>query len=206
MELSPKNLSTKELHKLMTSTIMPRPIGWISSIDEAGHINLAPFSFFNIVCPNPPHVLFCPGIRRQTKLPKDTLTNVKTTGEFVVNIVTESLAQAMNTSATELPPTENEFELAGLTALPSVHVKPPRVAESPINYECRVVHIYEVGQQAGNGSVVIGEIVHIHVNEAIVSDDLHIEIAELKPIGLLRGSNYCRVTDQIEIPRPAPKL
>ncbi|MDM8532911.1 flavin reductase family protein [Anaerolineales bacterium HSG25] len=206
MELSPQDLSTKELYKLLTGTIVPRPIGWISSVNEAGQANLAPFSFFNGVCANPPHVLFCPGIRDTTNAPKDSFTNVQATGEFVVNIVTEALAEAMNATATELPASVDEFEFAGLTAVPSVHVKPPRVAESPVSYECRVVHIYEVGQQPGNGTIVVGEIIHIHVNDEIISDNFYIDLSKLQPVGRLMSSGYCRVTDLFDLDRLPPQL
>lgn len=206
MELNPENLQTPALYKLLTGTVLPRPIGWISTVDGDGQPNLAPYSFFNVVCANPPHVLFCPGIRAVNQSPKDTMSNVRATGEFVVNIVTEDVAEAMNITATELPPEVNEFERAGLTQADSVVVRPPRVAESPVHFECRLVHCYEVGQVPGTGSVVIGQVVHIQVDETIINDNYHIDLAQLKPIGRLMGSSYCRVTDLFELHRLPSEL
>jgi len=206
VELIPEELSTNSLYKLLTGTIVPRPIGWISSIDTTGKPNLAPFSFFNAICPNPPHVLFCPGIRDINQAPKDTLNNVKATGEFVVNIVTETTVNAMNMTATELPPAIDEFEFANLTPVPATVVKPPRVAESPVNYECKLVHIYEVGDHPGSGSVVIGQVERIHVNDRFIDENHHIDLAQLQPIGRLTGNEYCRVTDLFDLTRLPPQL
>jgi len=138
-------LSEKERYKLLMSSVVPRPIAWVSSVDAEGRPNLAPFSFFNAVCSKPPTLLFCPGVRGLDGGTKDTYQNILTTKEFVINIVTEELAEAMNISATELPPEVDEFELAGLTAAPSVWVKPPRVAQSPVNYECVLKHVVQIG-------------------------------------------------------------
>ena len=139
---------------------MPRAIGWVSTVDETGEPNLAPFSFFTAAGANPPHVLFCPMIRSTDGQQKDTLHNVRATGEFVVNIVTEALGPAMNITSTEFPAEVNEFAAAGLTPVPSSVVRPPRVGESPIHFECRLTQIVDLGDQPGAASVVIGEVVH----------------------------------------------
>ncbi len=131
MEISPSTLPWQSLYKLMIGSIVPRAIGWVSTVDEAGEPNLAPFSFFTAAGANPPHVLFCPMIRSTDGQPKDTLHNVRTTGEFVVNIVTEALGPQMNLTSTEFPAEVNEFAAAGLTPVPSSVVRPPRVGESP---------------------------------------------------------------------------
>ena len=206
MELKPEEIPWKSMYKLMIGSIVPRPIGWISSLSLKGVPNLAPFSFFNVVCAKPPMVLFCPMVREIDKQRKDTLENVRTTGEFVVNIVTEDLAQAMNITSTDLLPEVDEFELAGLTPAASVRVKPPRVAESPIHYECRLAHIYDVGDWAGSGSIVIGEVVYVHVDPGVLIGENKIDILKVKPIGRLAGAGYCRVTDLFEMPRPGSQI
>ncbi len=202
MEINPTTLPYQSIYKIMTGSIVPRPIGWISSIDMNSRPNLAPFSFFNAVCSNPPTVLFCPSIRGIDGKTKDTLNNVRSTNEFVVNIVTEGLLQAMNATSIEAPDNFDEFDYAGLTLAPSVMVKPPRVAESPIHFECKVREIIEIGNERGGGSIVIGTIVHIHADDGVMIGEDKINLTALKPIGRLMGSGYCRVTDLIEIERP----
>lgn len=206
MEISPENYPWNSIYKIMIGSILPRPIGWISTIDPTGRPNLAPFSFFNAVCGNPPHVLFCPMIRGTDLRQKDTLANVRATGEFVVNIVTEELAEAMNITSAEFPVEVDEFEAAGLEKSPSVKVRPPRVAASPIHYECQVVQIVDLGSQPGGGSVVIGRVVHLHVDERVLINRDKIDLSALKPIGRLAGSAYCRVREVFEMPRPPSRL
>jgi flavin reductase (DIM6/NTAB) family NADH-FMN oxidoreductase RutF len=190
----------------MIGSILPRPIGWISSISPDGLPNLAPFSFFNAVCPNPPHVLFCPEIRGTDGGEKDTLRNVRATGEFVVNIVTEATAEAMNLTSTEFPPEVDEFAAAGLTPAPSLKVRPLRVAESPIHYECVVAQIIDLSSEPGGGSIVIGRVIHLHVrNDLLIGDD-KIDIARLQPIGRLAGSSYCHNTDLFTMTRPSSQI
>jgi flavin reductase (DIM6/NTAB) family NADH-FMN oxidoreductase RutF len=202
MEINPTTLPHQSIYKILTGSVLPRPIGWISSIDMDGRPNLAPFSFFNVVCSNPPTVLFCSSIRNSDGKTKDTLNNVRATNEFVVNIVTEELLEAMNASSIEAPSDFNEFDFAGLTLAPSVAVKPPRVNESPIHFECKVREIIEVGNEPGGGSIVIGTIVHIHADDGVMLGGDKINLTALRPIGRLMGSGYCRVTDMIEIERP----
>jgi flavin reductase (DIM6/NTAB) family NADH-FMN oxidoreductase RutF len=206
VEINPETVAWNSMYKIMIGSVLPRPIGWVSSIDANGQPNLAPFSFFNAVCANPPHVLFCPGIRSADRNPKDTLKNVRETGEFVVNIVTEATAEAMNITATELPADVNEFEAAGLTAVPSVTVKPPRVGESPIHYECKVAQIVDLGSEPGGGSVVIGRVVHLHVDDSLLIGEDKIDLEKLKPIGRLAGASYCRVTDVFDMIRPPSQI
>jgi flavin reductase (DIM6/NTAB) family NADH-FMN oxidoreductase RutF len=152
MEISPEDLPWQSVYNILVGSVVPRPIGWISTVDAAGRPNLAPFSFFNAVCPNPPHVLFCPNVRITDRRTKDSLHNVRVIGEFVVNIVTEDLAKAMNLTSTELPAEVNEFEFGGLGISPSAAVRPPRVAASPVHYECKVAFIIDLGDQPGAGS------------------------------------------------------
>ena len=206
MEISPASLPHQSIYKILTGAVLPRPIGWISSVDISGHPNLAPFSFFNVVCSKPPTVVFCPLIRGTDGKTKDTLNNVRLTGEFVVNIVTEELVPAMNLSSIEDVPELNEFEFAGLTAAPSVVVRPPRVAESPIHFECKVHQIVDISDQPGGGSLVIGTILHIHVDERVLLGEDKINLSALKPVGRLVGNYYTRVTDLFELARPKTKL
>lgn len=202
MEITPADISINSMYKLITGTIVPRSIGWVSTVNVEGQPNLAPFSYFTAVCSRPPTILFCPGLRGPDASPKDTLHNVRATGEFVVNIVTEELVEAMNITATELPASVNEFELAGLTSAPSITVTPPRLAESPVNYECKVVEVVDIGDGGkGSGSVVIGEVLHLHVADEVIQPDYHIDIQTLKPVGRLTGPNYAYIREIFEIER-----
>ncbi len=206
MEVNPETIPHNSIYKILSGAILPRPIGWISSLDESGNPNLAPFSFFNVVCSQPPTVVFCPLIRGTDGGIKDTLKNVRATGEFVVNIVTEELVAAMNQTSVEAPSALNEFEFAGLTAAPSVSVKPPRVAESPIHFECKVHQIVDISDQPGGGSLVIGTVVHIHVDERVLVGGDKINLTALRPIGRLAGGGYVRVTDVFELERPKSQI
>jgi flavin reductase (DIM6/NTAB) family NADH-FMN oxidoreductase RutF len=202
MDCAPTDLPWQTVYKILIGSVVPRPIGWVSSLNAAGQPNLAPFSFFNAVCANPPSVLFCPIIRSSDGQRKDTLRNVQATGEFVVNIVSEPLAQAMNISATEFPPDVNEFQAAGLTPAPSVRVRPPRVAESQVHFECALTQVVTLGEGPGSGSVVIGRIVYLHVSDEVLFGGDKISLEKLRPIGRLGGHWYTRVTDVFEMVRP----
>ena len=202
MIINPDDSPWESIYKLMIGSIVPRPIGWISTVNASGQPNLAPFSFFNGVCARPPHVLFCPMMRGTDLSPKDTLRNVRATGEFVANIVSESLKIQMNITSTEFPAQINEFEAAGLTPAPSIIVSPPRVLESAVQYECKVVHIVDLGSDPGGGSVVIGRVVRIHVRDDVLMGLDKIDLEKLAPIGRLAGHSYCRLTDIFELVRP----
>lgn len=206
MEMNPDEQNWRSIYKIMIGSILPRPIGWISTVNAQGEPNLAPFSFFSPVCSNPAHILFCPTVRGTDNGVKDTLNNVRATGEFVANIVTQELAEAMNITATEFPPSVDEFERAGLTPVPSTIVRPPHVGESPIIFECKVAEILEFGRQPGGGSVVIGRVVHLHVSEEVLLQSDKIDLQALKPIGRLAGASYCKVTDVFEMVRPPSEI
>jgi len=202
MEIKPDSLSWKSVYKLLIGSVLPRPIGWISSINDQGQPNLAPFSFFNIVCANPPTILFCPMVRSGDNQLKDTLQNIRETGEFVVNIVSGELVEKMIKTSVEAPYGVNEFDYAGLTPKLSSVVTPPRVAESPIHFECKLNQIIDISLNPGGGSVVIGTIVHMHIDERIMIGEDKIDLARLTPIGRLAGNSYVRVTDIFDIERP----
>jgi len=206
MEIAPDSLPRASLYKILIGSVVPRPIGWISTVNASGQPNLAPFSFFNVVCAKPPTILFCPMIRSTDGEKKDTLNNIKATGEFVVNIFGEDLADQMIATSVEIAANVNEFELAGLESAPSIVVKPPRVAEGPIHFECKLTQIVEIGNNPGGGSVVIGEIVHLHVDERVLFGGDKIDLAALKPIGRLAGSDYVRMTDLLKMERPASQI
>jgi flavin reductase (DIM6/NTAB) family NADH-FMN oxidoreductase RutF len=202
MEFADGALPWQSIYKLMTGAIVPRPIGWISTVDADGIPNLAPYSFFNAVCSNPPTLLFCPAIRAKDHQRKDTLKNVIATREFVVNIVTEALAEAMNLTSGVYAADVNEFEVAGLTAAPSAAVKPPRVAESPVHFECKLDQIVTIGETPGGASIVIGRIVHIHVADEVLIPPDKIDVRKLQAVGRLSGTTYSRTNDFFDLRRP----
>lgn len=207
MEVSPGDIAANMFTRLMVSTVVPRPIAWVSTVNAEGRPNLAPFSFFNLVCYTPPTLLFCPEIRGTDGGVKDTLKNIRATGEFVVNLVTEATAEAMNLTATELLPEVNEFEHAGLAATPSARVRPPRVAASPVAFECKLTQVIDIGTgERGSGSIVIGEIVHLYVADEILLPEYKIDMAAFKPVGRLAGYGYTRVSDTFEMRRPPSQL
>jgi len=201
MQIDPAHTSQKDIYKILTGAVIPRPIGWISSISRDGIPNLAPFSFFNAVGEDPPHVMF--STVRSGNTNKDTLNNVLATKQFVVNMATEELVEAMNASSVNLPPDGNEFDYAGLTAITSVMVKPPRVAESPIHFECELVHHYSLeGHKDGGATIMIGRIVMFHVNDSVLLDGYKINRETYKPIARLEGYNYAKLGEVFSIKRP----
>jgi flavin reductase (DIM6/NTAB) family NADH-FMN oxidoreductase RutF len=206
LETAAGDLPWKSLYKILIGSVLPRPIGWISTLSPDGKPNLAPFSFFNAVCAQPPTLLFCPDIRNTDLNIKDTLYNVRETGEFVVNIVSESLAQAMVQTSAELPAGVDEFEFAGLKKAPSRRVKPPRVADSLVHFECELREIIVISNQPGGGAIVIGEIVHLHVSPEVLIDGDKIDPQKLQPIGRMGGYMYCRTTDLFELQRPPSQI
>ncbi|MCB1509921.1 MAG: flavin reductase family protein [Hyphomicrobiaceae bacterium] len=179
------------------SLVIPRPIGWISSVDSAGVVNLAPYSFFNAVAYRPPTVMFSVGHGQvEDDGKKDTLRNVLETGEFVQNFVTMDNRAAMNATSADLPKDVDELLRASLTPLPSRLVKPPRVAESPIHFECKVVGHYDLPNTQGQHhyTVVFGEVLGIHIDDAYITADGQIDVARLVPLARLGYQDYASVT------------
>jgi flavin reductase (DIM6/NTAB) family NADH-FMN oxidoreductase RutF len=199
--IDPKGNDPKNIYKLLIGSIVPRPIAFVSTQSSEGATNLAPFSFFNGVSGNPPAVVFAPLVRASDSKTKDTLRNITATREFVVNIVTEAIAEKMNLTSAEFPPEISEFAESGLTPIPSQKVKPPRVKESPVNMECKLLQMVTVGTGPLGGTVVIGEVVLFHVADELF-DNFRIDLKKLAPIGRLAGSSYCRVTDIFDLVRP----
>lgn len=203
MILNVSELKPRDRYKLMISAVVPRPIAWVSTMDRQGNLNVAPFSYFTAVCNDPMTLLFCTGIPATRGGKKDTLRNIEQVQEFVINITNQETAEAMNLTATVLPPEQSEFEWAGLTAAPSQIVKVPRVAEAPVSFECRLQRIVTVNDQPGGGAVVFGEVQCIHVGDDLYQDGA-ISPEALKPIGRLGGAGYVRVTDTFEMQRVPP--
>lgn len=200
MEFNPDTLEASAIYKLLTGSVIPRPIGWISTIDENGINNLAPFSFFNAVGEDPPHVMF--STVRGNNTNKDTLNNVLATHQFVVNMVTEDLAEKMNSTAQAVVANIDEFELVGLTPIASTKIKPNRVKESPITFECEMVHHYFLeDHKQGGACIVIGRIVMMHIDESVLLDNYKINMENYKPIARLAGSNYSKIGEVFSIKR-----
>lgn len=200
MEFNPKDLDQKNIYKLLTGIVIPRPIGWISSISQDGIYNLAPFSYFNAVGDDPPHVMF--STMRGNDTNKDTLNNVLTTKQFVVNMVTEELVEQMNMTAQALPPNESEFDLAGLTPIASTLVKSPRVKESTIAMECELVHHYELeNHKYGGATILIGKVVLFHIDDNMLLPDFKINLETYKPVSRLAGSNYSKLGEIFSVKR-----
>lgn len=181
----------------------PRPIGWITSMSAAGEINLAPFSYFNAFAEDPPVVAYAPNGTKPDGSLKDSLVNVRETGEFVFNLVTWELREAMNRTAAHEPSTVDEMRAAGLEPAPSMFVKPPRVAASPAAFECKLLQIVELPKtRRGVGNwMVIGQVVGVHIDESVIVDGI-VDITRIKPVARLGYKDYCVVTETFTMERP----
>ena len=200
MQLDPAVMPPQSVYKLLIGCVVPRPIAWVSTVSAEGVYNLAPFSFFMGVCNEPPTIAFSSSRRVGSK--KDTVTNAEHTGDFVVNVVDDPLAEHMNLSSGDYPPEVDEFAVTGLTPLPGVKVKAPRVAEAPINLECRIAQVIEVGR--GPNNLVLGEIVHFHLRDDIYDPRTgRVDMHRLRPVGRLAGHQYTHVHDIFEMKRPS---
>jgi flavin reductase (DIM6/NTAB) family NADH-FMN oxidoreductase RutF len=200
MKFKPAALDKTALHELFASAITPRPIAFISTVGADGVFNLAPFSFFAPLCLRPAVLAFSIGWGREGRK-KDTLKNIEDTRDFVFNVVTEELAEAMNKSACEYPGNVDEFKETGLTPVKAEIVKAPLLAESPVNMECRVLQILKFGEGHSGNTVVIGEVLLAHVRDEFWAVD-QIDAGKLKAIGRLGGDLYCRTRDIFEMQRP----
>jgi flavin reductase (DIM6/NTAB) family NADH-FMN oxidoreductase RutF len=206
---NPAECQPRQMYKLMTGMIVPRPVALVSTMDKQGVANLAPFSFFCGVGSNPPTVLFCPSLRpgasagtvEPPEMRKDTLRNVEETGEFVINVVSYAIAAAANASAAEVPPQVNEFVLSGLTPVPSIAVRPPRVAESPAQMECKLLQVIYTGHAPGSGVIVLGEVVRFHVRENLL-DNFRVDPEGLDAVGRMAGNTWARTRERFELIRP----
>ena len=188
----------ERFNAVLTGVIVPRPIAFVSTMSPDGEVNLAPYSFFNAVSYN--YVVFSSS-RHVSNKSKDTLRNIEETGQFVVNIVVDPIADAMNATAAEYPEGVDEFEIAGLTHAPSQIVKPPRVAESPVNIECELDQVVQIGSGPHEHGLVIGKILLMHVSDDVI-DGHRIDQAKLMATGRMAGNMYCRTNDRFEMARP----
>jgi flavin reductase (DIM6/NTAB) family NADH-FMN oxidoreductase RutF len=203
--VDPASVPPSTSYKLLIGSVVPRPIAFVSTVSAAGVPNLAPFSFFNAICGEPPIVCFAPMVRNPSK---DTLRNVRETGEFVVNIVSEEIAEQMNLTSGDYPPEVDEFNVSGLTPAASDLVRPPRVRESHVNMECKLFQIVEVSTLPWGGSLVLGEVIRFHVDDAVLDgsgDKFRIDPGRLRAIGRMGGNVYARTRDRFDMVRPQVK-
>jgi len=215
MDLAASKLPHRELYNILINAVVPRPIAWVSTLSASGRHNLAPFSFFNAVCAKPPLLAFAPGMRAPHKSEaaadeaeghpgahtKDTLRNIRETGEFVVNVVTCELAEAMNLTSGEYDPSIDEFELAKVASAPSQVVRPRRVAKSPVSFECKLYQILDFNPAPEGSSLVIGEVVSVHIEERHLKEG-RLDRDSLDLIGRMGGMQYTRTTERFEMVRP----
>ena len=198
MIIDPNNF--EGFNRVLTGVVVPRPIAFVSTMSKDGFVNLAPYSFFNAVAYDPPTIVFSSS-RNVGDKKKDTLAHIEEPGEFVVNVVVDDIAEAMNRTAAEYPTNVTEFDIAGLTAVPSHKIKPPRVAESPVNMECQLQQIVSLGSGSHQHGLVIGQIILMHIRDDIINGH-RINHNNLKPTGRLAGNMYCHTSDTFEMIRP----
>ncbi|WP_409252092.1 flavin reductase family protein [Bacillus sp. SCS-153A] len=198
MEFDPTQLEVKNVYKLLSGSVVPRPIAWVSTISEKGELNLAPFSFFTVASRNPPMLCISvgPGVGEREGTEKDTLVNIRSQKEFVINVVPASLGNPMQKSAENLPSTTDEFEEAGLTPIDSTVVKPKRVKEAPIHMECQLEQIIKLGSD----HLIIGRMVKYHIEEEYYLGNYKINLDKLQPLGRLAG-NYSENKEFFRLPR-----
>ncbi len=201
MEIEIDRIRPSVVYQHLIRLIVPRPIAWVSTVSRSGLSNLAPFSFFTGVGSRPPSLLFCPANRRDGQ-PKDTLRNIVDTGEFVVNVVTSRMAELMNQTSAELPENESEFAAFGLTEIPSVAVRAPRVAGVPVSFECRLLELLNLESGPGAANIVVGRIQHVYVDDQVLDSQGFADPSRLDAIGRMGGGAYCRTTDLFDLPRP----
>lgn len=200
MQFDPRTLDEKSVYKLLAGSVVPRPIAWVSTVSPAGEVNAAPYSFFNVMASEPPLLGFAVSERDGRK--KDTMANIEATGEFVVNIVPEVLAEPMNQTAANYPPGVNELAEVGLETAPSLRVKPPGIAASPIRMECRLRQVIDLG---ANYRWIVGEVVLFHVADDLALERGRIDLKKLAPLGRLVGNSYIRGGEPFELARKEPR-
>jgi len=207
ISILPGEVSTGKLHSYLLGAIGPRPIAFASTIDQQGRPNLSPFSFFNVFSANPPVLIFSPARRVRDNTTKHTLENVLKTKEVVINIVNFDIVQQMSLSSTEYAADVNEFEKSGLTMLKSDLVKPFRVAESPVQFECKVTKVEVLGKEGGAGNLIFSEVVKIHIDPSILLEDGSIDQNKIDQVARMGGNTYTRANQGLfEVPKPLSTL
>lgn len=204
LTLDPKELPIPKLHQYLLGAIGPRPIAFASTVDENGNSNLAPFSFFNVFSANPPILIFSPARSGRSNTTKDTYNNVKVVPEVVINVVNYDIVHQMSLASSPYAPGVSEFEKAGFTAVKSDLVKPYRVGESPVQFECKVNEVVELGHEGGAGNLIISEVVKIHINEAVLDANGMIDQHKIDLVSRMGGDWYCRAdqNSMFEIKKP----
>jgi flavin reductase (DIM6/NTAB) family NADH-FMN oxidoreductase RutF len=202
--LSPNELSVADLHQVLLAAVAPRPIAFASTIDKEGNVNLSPFSFFNVFSANPPILIFSPARRGRDNTTKHTFENVKEVPEVVISIVNHPMVEQMSLASTEYAKGVNEFVKAGFSQVDSDLIKPPRVGESPVSFECKVTDIIELGANAGAGNLIICEVIKIHIRKEYLSEQNTLDTKRLDLVGRMGESWYCRASGYslFEIPKP----
>jgi flavin reductase (DIM6/NTAB) family NADH-FMN oxidoreductase RutF len=199
MEFDFATLPPKDRYRLLIGSVVPRPIALVTTRDEKGVPNAAPFSFFNCFSHDPAIVALGMELRAEGGL-KDTVRIIRATREFVVNLVSEEIAERMNICAVDFPEGMNELTEADLTAVPASVVKPPRIKESPVNMECKLIEELRFGED-GKRSIVLGEVLRFHIHDEVLTPRGHIDLNQMKPVGRLAGSGYIRLSDRFDIKR-----
>lgn len=208
LTIDPKEIAVPKLHHYLLGAVGPRPIAFASTVDADGNDNLAPFSFFNVFSANPPILIFSPARSGRTNETKDTYNNVKVHPEVVINVVNYDIVQQMSLSSSPFKPGVSEFEKAGFTALASETVAPKRVAESPVQFECKVIEVKELGDQGGAGNLVICEVQRIHIDEGVLNEDQMIDQHKIDLVSRMGGNWYCRADEKsmFEITKPITSI
>ncbi len=207
LTLLPDELETRVLHGYLLGAVGPRPIAFASTLDADGVPNLAPFSFFNVFSANPPVMIFSPARRVRDNTTKHTLENVQLLPEVVINVVSYGMVQQMSLASTEYGPGVNEFEKAGFTMLPSEVVRPFRVGESPVQFECRVTRVEALGRKGGAGNLIFSEVVRIHIRREVLSGEGQLDPRKLDLVARMGGNWYSRAAEGLfEVPKPLSSL
>ena len=207
ISIEPHELSTAKLHAYLLGAVSPRPICFASTVDSEGNVNLSPFSFFNVFSAKPPILVFSPARRGRDNTTKHTYENVLQVPEVAINIVSYSMVQQVSLSSTEYAKGVNEFTKAGFTEIPSELIKPPRVAEAPVQLECRVNDVIALGKEGGAGNLVICEVLKLHIKEEILGEDGNIDPFKIDTVSRLGGNWYSRAKSGLfEVPKPLTTL
>jgi flavin reductase (DIM6/NTAB) family NADH-FMN oxidoreductase RutF len=201
MQMDVKSTPVVDVYQMLVGLVTPRPIAWVTTLSNAGVVNLAPFSFFNAFGANPPVVVFSPTLKRDGSK-KDTLLNIEANGEFVINASSEKHAELINLSSKMLPIDESELSLTGQSTIASTNIAPPRLADVPFALECRLMQIIPVGHGPISANLVIGEVLMMHVDDAILGENRQPDPRQLKAIARLGGEYWCRTQDLFQMERP----